>query len=172
MTTLSKQMTRGLLAADFTVDQITAPGFSFTIGDKTFSDFVVTGSSVESVDVVSIQFLSGNYQVNYRSNPGLTVLNTSGTLSYKVSIGSGFTNTFLAAGTDAQGYPLIGQDFTKTLAATGLSTLVFNSPPGTAVDGFFAPGLKTIDVTSSWSFGTPGSLGPSFIVSSSYFSIY
>lgn len=145
----------GGVAQAFTVTQVTTPGFTHQVGDKIFSNFSVTGSTTEGSDTVDMAFVGGNYQVNYNATTtgGLfAALTTPGTLSYKVTIAPGYLNTFSAAGTDAQGGPLIGGNYTKVLNATGLPTLTYNAG-GALPTGLFIPGLQTIDVNSSWSTG-------------------
>jgi hypothetical protein len=169
MTTLSRSLTNGALAIAgaaavlgfggvaqaFSVTQVTTSGFTYQVGDKIFSDFSVTGTTTEGSDTVDMSFVGGNYQVNYNATTtggAFNALTTPGTLKYKVTIAPGYLNTFSAAGTDAQGGPFIGGVYTKTLAATGLPTLTYNSG-GVTPFGTFASGLKTIDVVSSWSTG-------------------
>ena len=169
MTNLLRSLTSGSLAIAgaaavlgfggvsqaFTVTQVTTSGFIYQVGDKIFSDFSVTGSTTEGSDTVDMSFVGGNYQVNYNATTtgGLfDALTTAGTLKYKVTIAPGYLNTFSAAGTDAQGGPFTGGVYTKTLAATGLPTLTYNAG-GALPTGLFTPGLKTIDVVSSWSTG-------------------
>jgi hypothetical protein len=169
MTTLSRSFTNGSLAIAgaaavlgfggvsqaFSVTQVTTSEFTHQVGDKIFSDFSVTGTTTEGSDTVDMSFVGGNYQVNYNATTtggAFAALTTPGTLKYKVTIAPGYLNTFSAAGTDAQGGPLLGGNYTKVLNATGLPTLTYNSNGATPF-GAFAPGLKTIDVVSSWSTG-------------------
>ncbi|GCL55128.1 hypothetical protein NIES3806_24740 [Microcystis aeruginosa NIES-3806] len=139
-------------AAVFTVANFVDPNFTVTLGDKVFSNFSISGSSVDLEDRITIGFVTGVYQLDYTAsgfgaNPALT---TSGTLKYKVTIPATFTNEFAAAGTNAQGNTLVGS-FGKTLSATNLTPdpLNFVSTGGT-VNGTFSAGTKTIDVTSAW----------------------
>lgn len=169
MTNLRKYINRGLLAvagigailtlseaanaASFTVSEITA-SFSVTVEDKTFYDFSISGNSVEGADTISIIVLpSGAHQLNYNANVpgGSTTLTTGGTLNYKVAIIPSSPYVFEMAGTNAQGDTTMGS-FGRTLTPTGLTpaTLNFVSTGGT-VTGTFAEGLKSIDVTSTWS---------------------
>ena len=180
MANLSKYITHGALvvasigaaltlseaAKAFTISDLQAnPNLTVTLNDKIFSNFFVTGSTVEPTDVINIGYfpVGSVYQVNYDATPGTNFLTTSGSLTYKVSILPGFTNIFDQASTEAQGGPL-QPNFTKTLSATGLSpnVLVYTGIP--IIPGTFdptPPGLKTIDVTSTWT-PNPGSYVNSF----------
>ena len=165
-TNLGKHMNRGLLAVasigailtlsevanavTFTVANFANPNFTVTLEDKVFSNFSISGSSVDLEDQITIGFVGGVFQLNYTASPGANnALTTPGTLTYKVTIPATFTNEFATAGTNAQGST--GATFSKSLTATNLTpnTLNFVSTAGT-VTGTFSAGTKTIDVTSTW----------------------
>lgn len=166
-TNLGKHMNRGLLAvasigailtlsevanaATFTVGDFATPNFTVTVEDKVFSNFSISGSTVDLQDEITIGFVGGVFQLNYSASAGANMaLTTPGTLTYKVTIPATFTNEFAAAGTNAQGSTL-GATFGKSLTATNLTpgTLNFVST-GSTVTGTFSAGTKAIDVTSSW----------------------
>ena len=140
-------------AALFTVSEI-SPSFSVTVEDKTFYDFSISGTSVEGVDTISVTVLpSGAHQLNYNANAvgGSTTLTTGGTLNYKVAIIPSSPYVFAKAGTNAQGDTTTGS-FGRTLTPTGLTPATLNFvSTGSTVSGTFAAGLKSIDVTSTWS---------------------
>lgn len=167
-TNLGKHMNRGLLAVasigailtlsevanavTFTVASFADPNFKVTLGDKVFSNFSISGSTVDLQDEITIGFVGGVFQLNYSASAGANMaLTTPGTLTYKVTIPATFTNEFAAAGTNAQGNTL-GATFGKSLTATNLTpgTLNFVST-GSTVTGTFSAGTKAIDVTSAWS---------------------
>lgn len=181
-TNLGKHMNRGLLAvasigailtlsevanaAVFTVGDFQSnPNFTVTLGDKVFSNFSISGSSVDLEDQITIVFVGGVYQLNYTANGfgANAALTTPGSLTYKVTIPATFTNEFVLAGTNAQGSTLGGATFSKSLTATNLtpSTLNFVSA-GPTVNGTFSAGTKAIDVTSTWGLDTPNSFINSF----------
>ncbi|AVQ72020.1 hypothetical protein B5D77_12550 [Microcystis sp. MC19] len=144
-------------AVTFTVADFSTPNFTVTLGDKVFSDFLITGTSVDPQDQITIGFVSGVFQLNYSASPGANMaLETPGTLKYKVTIPATFTNEFASAGTNAQGNTM-GSPFSKSLTATNLdpSTLAFIST-GPTVTGTFSAGTKAIDVTSAWTLNGPG----------------
>lgn len=167
MTNLGKHMNRTLLAVasigailtlseaanalSFTVGDFSTPNFSVTFQDKVFSNFSISGTTVDAEDQITISFVGGTYQLNYSAAPGTNnALITPGTLKYKVTIPATFTNEFATAGTNAQGST--AKPFGKSLAATNLTTLNFVSSGGT-VTGPFSAGTKVIDVTSAWTLG-------------------
>lgn len=175
MTNLGKHMNRGLLAVAsigailtlsevanaFTVSDFQSnPNFTFTLEDKVFSNFSITGTTVDPEDQISISFVGGVFQLNYNAAAGGAndALTTPGTLSYKVTIPATFTNEFAQAGTNAQGSTLGGATFGKSLTATNLTPATLNFvSTGPTVNGSFSAGTKVIDVTSAWTLDTPNS---------------
>ncbi|GCL57392.1 hypothetical protein NIES3807_05470 [Microcystis aeruginosa NIES-3807] len=151
-------------AAVFTVANFADPNFTVTLGDKVFSNFSISGSTVDLEDQITIGFVGGVFQLNYSASAGANIaLTTPGTLTYKVTIPATFTNEFATAGTNAQGSTGPAATFGKSLTATNLTpnTLNFVSTAGT-VTGTFSAGTKAIDVTSTWGLDTPNSFINSF----------
>jgi hypothetical protein len=134
------------------VGQVNTPGFFVQVGDKIFSDFSITGSTVEATDSIQISFepIVGQFQVNLNAAGGqFTSFSTPGSLNYNVTIAPGFTNTFAAARTDAQGSGI----YSKSLATTLTSSPIFATQAGASSIVSFNPlGQTSIAVDSDWTF--------------------
>lgn len=150
-------------AAEFfsgTVGQVRTSGFSTVVGDKRFSDFSIpigTGQ-FQTGDAVSISDSGGGSFDVLFSALGATpnTVSAPGTITYKVTIldpefvfGDAGTSTGLTGGTRS-----VTRNTTISDLLPGDSPLV--SSNGSMGSGTFKPGITTINVSDSWSFGTTG----------------
>lgn len=155
-------------AGSFTVENALTPGFKDTVGDKIFSDFNITGTTVDREDLIAITFTSGVYQLNYDAQFGANkTLTTEGILSYKITIDPSYTNLFDMAGTNAQGSTLPGRTFNKNLELVSGGTLdpnpiAFTSTGGTVFGNFLDPKPQIINIKSSWKLNNTDSFINSF----------